>query len=141
MSGLKSIASLLSYPKHGQVREIMEEQALLMKLICSTLPSQLSESCRFCLRKGRTLIIYADTAGMASQIRFYSALLTKELGKAGDQGIETVEIRRTSMQVANHHSDLLDPSRPKVGTQSVSVPSAIADIKQTLAEPDFLNRK
>jgi hypothetical protein len=139
MSGLKSIASLLSYPKHGQVKEIMEEQASLMLLIRSALPLHLSASCKHCMRKGRTIIIYADSAGMASQIRFYSVLLKKELGKAADQAIESIEIRHSRMQAPSRHADFTDLSRATARTLPKCVPAAIAEIKLSLAEPDRSN--
>jgi hypothetical protein len=91
------------------------------------------------MRKGRTIIIYADSAGMASQIRFYSVLLKKELGKAADQAIESIEIRHSRMQAPSRHTDFTDLSRATARTLTKCVPAAIAEIKLSLAEPDRSN--
>ena len=119
----------------------MEEQASLMKRIRSILPTHLSESCSHCMQKGGSVIIYAHSAGMASQIRFYSVLLAKELGRTADEKIEAVEIRHTRVQVEKHRSDCIAPSRSTFSERSRSVPSAIAAIKRALAEDDRSNEK
>ena len=119
----------------------MEEQESLMKLIRSILPAHLSESCSHCIRKGGNLIIYAHSAGMASQIRFYSVLLAKEFGRTANEKIEAVEIRHTRIQVEKDRSDFIAPSRSTNSTRSRTVPSAIAAIKQALTEDDRPNEK
>lgn len=69
------------------------EQQQLLQLVRSTLPPEIAQHAMHCVISGNKLIIYVQTAGWASQIRFFQTLILNKLLASGQRNLGSLQVK------------------------------------------------
>lgn len=75
-----------------ELHRLMDRAAYLAHLnakLAHLLPKPLADHCQVSALKGRTLVIYSDSPGWTTKLRFSAPLLLKTLKKDGIEAIDT----------------------------------------------------
>jgi hypothetical protein len=68
-------------------------QRALLAIVKSALPRELAAHAMHCVASGLTLLLYSDSAGWASQIRFFHQPILDELHTAGHHQLVKLQVR------------------------------------------------
>jgi hypothetical protein len=88
----------------------IEHHRRLLETIQRMLPPPLAAHCRECVAGDGTLVLYAESAAWASQLRFYLPRIIEELAKDGHGRFRQGKVRTLSMAMAAPHAG--GPPRP-----------------------------
>jgi len=69
------------------------EQKLLLQLVREALPEQFAEKALHCLISDDRLLIYTDSAGWASQIRFFSVGILNKIRQSGQKNVSSLQVK------------------------------------------------
>jgi hypothetical protein len=69
------------------------EQAQLLKLVRSALPTEIAQQATHCVISGNKLIVYTQTAGFAAQIRFYQQSILNKLRESGQRNLDKCQLK------------------------------------------------
>jgi len=73
--------------------EIIKEQMALLAVVRTALPDEIANHVQHCVHSGRRLLIYTESAGWASQIRFYHGDILNKMAESGQQNIISLQVR------------------------------------------------
>ncbi|GAB4254636.1 MAG: hypothetical protein Kow0065_01910 [Methylomicrobium sp.] len=139
----KSISQILiyRYRTFGKIAAQMEQQLHLLRIIKASLPRSLADHTVHCLIDNTKLIVYADSANWASQLRFHRTTMLKAIEKSANHSITTLQFRiaepiiqktdRRSRQAKIPNHDSLSHLRNSINSTANHDPLAASLLKLT----------
>lgn len=92
----------------------IEQQKRILGQVQNALPTVLAKQARHCLIKGKTLLIYTDSAIWATQLRFYKQAILTSVAKLSREPAEIIQIKI-----------MTEPTGPSMQvTRTAKIPSA-----------------
>lgn len=87
--------SVLNLPERlfAIYQQKINQQARILGLIRSTLPSELSPHVSYCVLNDKKLVLYTDSAIWSSQLRFFHQTIIAKLHGTGFQHVEILQIK------------------------------------------------
>lgn len=97
MSKPTDFRQLLAQPNRSlaSIYQQIDQQKKLLSLIKSALPDHLKERAAHCVIDRSKLIVYADSANWASQLRFYRAAILGAIDKSPYRPVDILQFRIT----------------------------------------------
>ena len=71
----------------------LEKHRRLLNVVQASLPEYLAHHCRHCVQKSDKLILYVDSPGFATQIRFHSTALLTSIHDAAPHRFTEIQVR------------------------------------------------
>jgi hypothetical protein len=92
----------------------LEQQQLMLHRIREVLPDPLALHVLHCVKNGKKLLIYTDSAAWASQLRFYKSPILTAIATANGQAVENFQVRIFSEEVNPQKEGLKKANIPSV---------------------------
>ncbi len=73
----------------------IEQQKKLLKIVREALPDQLKEHAKHCVIDQNKLMVYADSANWASQLRFYRSAILGAIDKIPNHRVDILQFKIT----------------------------------------------
>lgn len=73
--------------------EKLAEQQHLLNRVRSVLPSEVARHAAHCVLSGTRLLIYAENANWASQIRFFQEVILNKIRGSGQKNIDKLQVK------------------------------------------------
>lgn len=82
--------------QHGSLKTCLariDEQRQCLEMIKKALPADIAIHTMHCLVSGNQLLIYADSAGWASQIRYFQQAILNKMRESGQRNIRGIKVK------------------------------------------------